>query len=179
MTAGVETDFCQPALQFTVMTILNTLEVGGHVVSAATLVASQVGDRVPITVVRRNENHSVVSGTPTQCSSPWIEDSVHTLALGLFHVVRIEALQIVAGMVPDKEIPPHRLVLRSKGMEGWDVVVAGQALEAWVQGVAALELSRITTRLQHHDRESCLRQAGRYSTPASAAADDYITPSAP
>src|SRR5258708_32432497 len=164
MTAGVETDFCQPALQFTVMTILNTLEVGAHVVSAPPLVGSQVGDRVPITVVRRNENHSVVSGTPTQCSSPWIEDSVHTLALGLFHVVRIEALQIVAGMVPDKEIPPHRLVLRSKGMEGWDAVVAGQAIERWVQGVAALGFSGITTRLQHHDRASSLRQPPRHTT---------------
>src|SRR5260370_38613037 len=100
------------------MTILNTLEVGAHVVSAPTLVTSQVDDRVPITVVRRNENHSVVSGTPTQCSSPWIEDSVHTLALGLFHVIRIEALQIVAGMGPYKQIPPNPLWFTGSAMEG-------------------------------------------------------------
>src|SRR5260370_41029724 len=107
------------------MTAIQSFTIPTHVSCAPRIIASQRCDSVPVSIVRINQNHSVVSGASSQCASSRIEYSVDTFAVPELAILFIFLLYLGVIIVPDKEIPLYGIVLTREAMEYRYVVVIG------------------------------------------------------
>ena len=117
-------------------------KVAPHVFGAPGIVASKIGDCIPIPVVRRDNDHRVMAGTPTDSGTSRIQNAAFTDAIGrrsrveilgiqrrraarrpvwikragvVFFVLRLPEVVVI---VPDGKLPAHR------GIFGRGAVVA-------------------------------------------------------
>ena len=83
-------------------------------------IAGEIGDLIPVGVVRRHEDHRVVRGTAAQRAGARIPDAV--LA---GDELRIASLLGEVAVVADEEVPAHRRVFGRERVKGRDAVVRG------------------------------------------------------
>ena len=155
-----------------VVAVLETLEVPAHLLGAPRPIARDVGNRVPVLVVRVNEDQRVVRRAPAERAGARVEDAIHAGAVPRLAVFRIAPLLHVVGVVPDEEVPAHRLVLGREGVERRDVVVVGQRVRSGRVRVAAGERARVAARFEEQDGETLLGQSRRNGAATGARADD-------
>ena len=110
----------------------------------------------------------------TQCSGARVENSVHRDAAIVSPVFRVVLLHLVRGIVPDKEVPPHSVVLAGETMERRHVVVVGQAVDAGLVVIGARQLPRIAARFQQEHRTPGLGQPRGECSASGAGADDDV-----
>ena len=77
--------------------------------------------------------------------------------------------------MPDKKVPPHRVVLAREAMERRHVIIVGQTVDAGLIVIGAGELARIAARLQQQHRAPALGQpSGKRSASGAGADNDVI-----
>ena len=148
--------------------MLEAFEVAAHVLGAPGAVARDVGDGVPVLVVRIHEDQRVVRGAPAECAGARVEHTVHAFAVERLAVFRVPPLLLVVGVVADEEVPPHRLVFGRERMKRGDVVIVRQGVAARRVRATTAERARIAARLEQQDRN-----------PASASRAATVPPPAP
>ena len=117
--------------------------------------------------------------TAAQGPGARVEHSVHRGAPILLAVFRVLLLHLVRGIMPDKKVPPHRVVLAGEAMERRHVVIVGQTVDAGLVVIGARQLPRIAARLQQKHRAPGLGEP-RGERPASGAgADNDVIERAP
>src|SRR5436309_15827619 len=99
------------------MAALQLLEIGAHGVGAPGAIAGELGDPVPVRVVRIDQDRGVVGGAAAERSGPWIENAVDRLAAPLRVVLRVALLFLLALVLADEKIPLHPLVFRRRRMK--------------------------------------------------------------
>ena len=83
-------------------------------------IAGEVGDVIPVAVVRQYRDHRVVRGAAAERAGARIPDAV------LFrNELRIARLPCPVAVVTNEEVPAHRRALRGEGMKRRDVVGRG------------------------------------------------------
>src|SRR5258708_5122626 len=118
-------------------TVLEPLEVRPHLRCGPARVAGEVGDVVPIRVVRIDENQRIVRRAPAQCASAWIVDAVDARPSIVLDELRIATLQPVVAIMTDEEVPGDRVILGGEGMKGRNVVVVRKAIDVRLNRIAA------------------------------------------
>ncbi len=136
-------DFLEQSEERALMTVLHALEVPAHVAGAPGLVADELGDIVPVLVIRIDHDHGVVGGAAAKRPGARIE---HAVALGDKLVVKL--LLRVIGVVAHEELPAHRLVLRRHRVPCRHLVVLRHAVGIGGHRPAAFERQRIAARLE-------------------------------
>src|SRR5690349_18720400 len=137
MPRGIDPQFCKPPVQRTMPALFQTLEVSAHLISSPALVAGEVCDRIPIRVVWINQNHRVVRRASAQSARARVQ---HAFGLGMAGLpTRLSAV----GIMPDAEVPFHRVVLRSECIKRGYVVVGREAVDIRLYGIAARQLARV------------------------------------
>ncbi len=154
-----------------VVAVLETLEVPAHLLGAPGPIARDVGNRVPVLVVRVNEDQRVVRSTPPERTGARVEDAIHAGAVPRLAVFRIASLLQIVGVVADEEVPAHRLVLGGEGVERRDVVIVGQCVRSGRMRVAAGERARVAASFEEQDGETLLGQSRRNGAATGARAD--------
>jgi hypothetical protein len=109
-----------------------------------------------------------VSGAAAEGSGSGIEHAIDALAAPLFAILGIKPLALIVGVVADKEVPLNGIVLRGEGVEARDVVIVGQAIHAFIHGIATHKRSGIASGLKQNDGVTGLGQACRYGAAACA-----------
>src|SRR5437016_5677409 len=94
------------------MAIFQALEIGPHVLGTPRRIAGELSDVVPVGVVWINQDHGMVSRAATERAGPRIEDTI----MGWYELTVPSLLRFIR-IVPDEEIPLHRLVLGRKRVE--------------------------------------------------------------
>ena len=156
------------------MAVLQPHEIAPHVFGIPRPVAGDVGYLVPIRIVWIDEDHRIVSGAAAQRSSTGIEDSVNGDVAICFAVFRIFLLHLVRDVVPDKKVPPHRVIFAGEAVERRDVVIIGQTVDARLIVIGTPKLPRITAGLQQKHRPPAFGQACRECSTAGARADNDV-----
>ena len=124
-------------LRRAVVAVLEPFEVPAHLLGAPRPIARDVGNRVPVLVVRVHEDQRVVRGAPAERAGARVEHAVHPRSVPRLAVLRIAPLLHVVGVVPDEEVPAHRLVLGGERVERRHVVVVRQRVGSGRVRVAA------------------------------------------
>ncbi len=160
------------------MAVFHALEVAAHVVGRPRAVAGQVGDVVPVGVVRRDGDHRVVRRASTERAGARIENAVDGLAVERVAVLRILLLQRLGGVVTDEEVPLHRRVLTGEAMKHRHVIVAGQAIFTvglrFSAGIAAARRNGIATSLEQQHLAARFRQPRGHRAAAGSRADHNV-----
>src|SRR6185295_9406987 len=84
----------------TISATLDQLEVSAHLLRRPRSISGECGNAVPITFVRADRNHGIVSRTASERTGPRIPDP-----LSGFVAFRILNLTIVVGVMPHKVVP--------------------------------------------------------------------------
>ena len=152
-----------------IRTVLQLLEVRPHVFRPPAAVAGQVGQLVPVGVVRTEEDHRVVRGTTSECTGARIQHAIDVLSIPRFPVVRIALLLGRVAVVAHEEVPAHRRVFSGEGMERRHVVVVRiGAIRIAARG------SRIRAGFEHEHAIPGFGKTGGHGAAAGAGADDDV-----
>src|SRR5215813_3928392 len=93
--------------------VLDALKIFAHVPGLPGGITVELGDPIPILIVRVDKNQRVMGGASPDRTRPGIKN-----ATALWSELRIFLLSFIAVVVAYKEVPSHRLVLGRKGMKG-------------------------------------------------------------
>src|SRR5207249_9859205 len=140
-------DFVDPSPrdgEVPVLTVLHAPEVLAHVLCLPRRIARELGEVVPIPIVRIHQDHGIVRGAPAECSRTGVEDPGLTVDRA---VPWVPPLLRRIGIVTDPEVPSDRVTLCRDAVEDRDVIVRGQAVPLFVPTDAAGKLLRVTARL--------------------------------
>ena len=170
MAREVDAQLREPAVHRAVVAVLESLEVPAHARGAPGGIPGERGDAVPVVFVRIHEDQGVVGGAAAQGAGPRIEHAVDEPVVPCLPVLRVLVLARVALVVPDEEVPRHRVVLGREGVEGGHVVVLGETLAVGVDGIPADHVARVSARLEQHDGVARLGEAGGQRSAAGARA---------
>src|SRR6266699_1781425 len=110
VSGGVEVQHTQHAIGQPVPAVFHPLEVGPHVLGAPGAVARELGDVVPVGVVRIDGDHCVAGGAAPAGAGAGIEHAVDGLPVPVLGVLGVAFLSLVAAVVSNEEVPLHRLV---------------------------------------------------------------------
>ncbi len=154
--------------------VLEPFEIGPHLRRGPARVAGELGDVVPVGVVRIDENHRVVRGAPAERARARIVDAVDARPAMVLDELRIAPLPHVIAIVADEEVPGHRGVFGGERVEGGNVVVVRQAIDVGLNRIAAAQFARVAAGLEQDDAPARFRQARGYGAAACAGADDEV-----
>ena len=115
-----------------------------------------------------------MGGTATQGSRPRVKNPVYRNPVIIASVFRILLLHFVRGIVPDEEVPSHRVVLAGKAMERGHVIIVRQAVDGGLIVIAARQLTRIAAGFQQQHGAPGFGQPRREGSAAGARTDDNI-----
>ena len=174
MPRRVETEPAPEALPGPVSALLEPLEVRPHVLRAPRGVAGQVGELIPVGVMRIDEDHRVVRGAAAKGAGARIPDRVDRLAVVVLDELAIAALLFVVLVVPNEEVPADGVVFGRQRMERWNLVVFGIRVDAWVKWVGPGDTLRIAASFEHDYGVACLNQPRGNRAASRARADDDI-----
>ncbi len=76
--------------------------------------------------------------------------------------------------MPDKKIPPHRVVFAGKAVERRDIVIVGQAVDAGLIVVGARKQVRVAPGLEQQHAAPRFGQPRGEGTPSGAGADNDV-----
>ena len=112
---------------------LDALEVAAHGVGPPGGVAGEIGDAVPVAVVRVDEDHGAVRGAAAQRAGARVEDAVDPAAVG-----GLDELGVAAGLgrvrvVADEDVPAQQRLLGRPRVEGRDLDVERLLLAAGLE----------------------------------------------
>src|SRR5712691_12018243 len=99
MPRRIDSNFGEPAMKRPMMTVLDTLKVSAHFIGGPTLVSCELGDIVPVSVVRIDQDHSVVSSAASQRTGPRVQHAVHRFVIPLLVIFFVSPLQRVVSIV--------------------------------------------------------------------------------
>src|SRR5271170_7249017 len=123
MPPGVDAQLVEPAINPSIMAILQPLEVAAHLACSPARVASQCRDAIPVRIMRIDQDHGIVGGTATQGPRSGIKHSVDITAIPTLPVIRIAALARVVAVVAYEEVPLQGLIFRSEGVKARHIVI--------------------------------------------------------
>ena len=149
-----------PAPERPVAAVLDAPEIAAHDVGAPRRIAGQRGDRVPVRIARRHQDHGVVGGAAAERRGARVEDAGPPGSVDAG-----PALGVVAEVV-DAVVPGDRPVFRGERMERGNLGILGQALGAKGRGIGA--------GFQHHYAHAGLGESRRKRPAARARADDDV-----
>ena len=112
--------------------------------------------------------------TTAQGSGARVENSIHRDAAIVAPVFRILLLHLVGGIVPDKEVPPYRVVLAGEAVERRHVVIVGQTVDSGLIVIGSRELPGIPAGLQQQHRAPALGQPRGERSAAGTGADNDV-----
>src|SRR6187431_2645899 len=112
MTADIDAQILPEAPGRSMPAALDAAEVVPHCGRPPRWIAGEIGQLVPVGVVRRRKDHGVVRGTPAKRAGARIPDAV--LA---GDELRIAGLLGTIAVVTDEKVPAHRRVFRCEGVE--------------------------------------------------------------
>ena len=102
----------------TVLGALDAIEVLAHPPGAPAVIARDLGDVVPVALVRIHRDHGVVRGAAAERRGARIEDARRAGIPGIAPVVlRIALRPVVVGIVLDVELPAEARVLGRQAVE--------------------------------------------------------------
>ena len=154
--------------------VLDSLEVGTHVIRAPGRIAGDVGDLIPVGVVRVDEDHRVVRRAPAERAGARVQDAVHLALVERGAELLVLLLARIVLVMPDEEIPSQRFVLCRERVKGGNVVILGQRILAVTLRIGALKRAGIATRLEQEDPEPRFREPRGDGPAAGARADDDV-----
>ena len=157
-----------------VLAVLHPLEIRAHALGAPRRIAGQIGDRVPVGVVRVDEDHRVVRGAATKRTRTRIQDAVHSLVVVFGYVLVVAPLLRIVFVVANEEVPFDGVVLGRQPVERGNVVVLGIRIRVGLERIAAGDRLRVPPGLQHDDAVAGLGEARGDRSPAGARADDDV-----
>ena len=172
VAAGISPELAEHPFPPPVPAVLDSLEVGAHVIRAPGRIAGDVGDLIPVGVMRVDEDHRVVRRAPAERAGARVQDTVHLALVERGAELLVLVLAGIVLVVPDEEIPSQRFVLGRERVKRGNVVVFGQGVLARILRVGALELTRIAAGLEQEHPEPQLREPRGDSPAAGARADD-------
>src|SRR5579863_149153 len=152
----------------TVVAIFQALEVAPHFTGIPTRVAGEPRDVVPIFVVRINQNHRIVRRASAQGAGTRIQHAIYRFAVQRLVILWIAFLNTPVGKMTYEEIPLHGVIFRSKGVEGGNVVVLWQAIDAGSEGVAARQFARVAAGFKQDYLPAGFRKSRGYRAAARA-----------
>jgi len=82
-------------------------------------------------------------------------------------VFRVPLLHRIGGIVADKEVPPHRIVLAGEAMESRQVIIVRQAIDPELIVIATRESMRVAPASSNST--SCPASASRVARTAAGA----------
>ena len=174
MAGAIDPEPRQLPLHRPVPAVLEPPEITMHAPGRPGRIAGQPRDRVPVGLVRIDQDHRVVGGAAAERASARVEHAIDGPAVQLAAVFGVPPLRPVVVVVPDEKIPPHRLVLRGERMERGDVVVVGQPVLVRLPPDAAGQAARVAAGFEQEDLVACLGQPCGDRAPAGARADDDV-----
>ena len=113
-------------------------------------------------------------GAAAQCAGARIKDAVDHLSAVVMDVFRVAFLQCLVGVMADKEIPAHRVVLGGKTVERRHVVIVGQSVDAGLIIVGAGEQARVAAGFEQQHAPPGLGQPRRQGAAARTRPDDDV-----
>ncbi len=125
---GVPERVDPPPRKPAIVAVLHALIVLAHVLRTPRGIAGQLGEVVPVLVVRVDRDHGVVRRTAAQGAGPRVEHAVHPLAVAGLLVFGIAPLLLRIFVVANPEIPPQRVAFGGDAVKSRNVVIVRQAL---------------------------------------------------
>ena len=130
VAARVLSETAPRPLVIPMFTPLDALEVAAHLFGAPGGIAGQIGDLIPVGILRVHEDHRAVRGAAAERGGPRVQHAVHLRAVDHVTVVRIARLRLLVAVMANEEIPSQTVVFGGHRMERGHVVVVGQAVDA-------------------------------------------------
>ena len=123
---------------------------------------------VPVGLVRIDQDHRIVGGAAAERAGTRIKHAIDSPAVQFAAVFRVSTLGPVVVVVPDEEVPAHRLVLRGERMERGDVVVIGQPVLARPPPDGAGQCAGVAAGFEKQNLVACLGEPRGDRSPARA-----------
>ncbi len=174
MAGAIDAEPREEPLQRPVSAALEALEVAMHALGRPGGIAGQRRDRIPVRLVRIDQDHRIVRGAAAERAGARVEDAIDGAAVQRVAIFGVGSLGLVVVVVAHEKIPAHRLVLRGERMERRDIVVVGQPVRARLPSDGAGQRARVAAGFQQHDLVARLREPCGDRAAAGAGADHDI-----
>src|SRR5437870_10097498 len=96
----------EPAIRWSISAVFHALEIAAHVLGPPRGITGQFCDRVPVIIMRIDQDHRIMRSAAAQAPGARIENSA---ALG--PKLRVAFLLLLVGVMSDEEVPFDRRVL--------------------------------------------------------------------